>query len=65
MLNKLHGQPDSYDKKFVQPYTHHHNLTDVATTEPSTSLAGLSELEPTASSEKQSHLKENAPSRSS
>jgi hypothetical protein len=65
MLNKLHGQPDSYDKKFVNLYAHHHALADVVTTEPSTSLAGLSELEPTASSEKQSPLKENVPSRSS
>jgi hypothetical protein len=23
MLNKLHGQPDSYDRKFVAPYPTH------------------------------------------
>jgi hypothetical protein len=26
MLNKLHGQPDSYDRKFVLPYPAHFNL---------------------------------------
>ena len=65
MLNKLHGQPDSYDKKCVQPYPTSQFTTDIATTDPSTSLARHSEPAPTASSEKQSHPKENAPSRSS